>query len=169
MTASKTAIVVLAAGLGTRMKSRLPKVMHPIAGLPMIRHVLATLETLAPDRLVFVIGDEMEGVKRAVAPYPTVVQQERLGTGHAVMAARSVLRGFDGDVLIVYGDTPLLSSETLARVLQARRVAPHPAVVVLGFRPADPGAYGRLAVDAHGMLQAIVEAKDATDRQLRIG
>ena len=169
MTASKTAIVVLAAGLGTRMKSRLPKVMHPIAGLPMIRHVLATLETLAPDRLVFVIGDEMEGVKRAVAPYPTVVQQERLGTGHAVMAARSVLRGFEGDVLIVYGDTPLLSSETLARVLQARRAAPHPAVVVLGFRPADPGAYGRLVVDADGMLQAIVEAKDATEQQLRIG
>ena len=96
MTKRKTAIVVLAAGLGTRMKSRLPKVMHPIAGRPMIRHLLASLETLAPDRLVVVIGDEMEAVRRAVAPHPTVVQKERLGTGHAVMAARPRARGLRG-------------------------------------------------------------------------
>ena len=110
MTNRKTAIVVLAAGLGTRMKSRLPKVMHPIAGRPMIRHLLASLETLQPERLVVVVGDDMESVRRAVAPHPTVVQTERLGTGHAVLAAKPVITGFDGDVLIVYGDTPLLSA-----------------------------------------------------------
>jgi bifunctional UDP-N-acetylglucosamine pyrophosphorylase/glucosamine-1-phosphate N-acetyltransferase len=172
MSETKTAIVVLAAGLGTRMKSRLPKVLHPIAGRPMIRHILATLETLAPDRLVFVIGEEMDAVRRAVAPHPTVIQKERLGTGHAVMMAMPALRGFEGDVLIVYGDTPLLSAETLANMLRARRAAslaaPQPTAVVLGFRPSEPGAYGRLVVGGDGMLQAIVEAKDATEEQLRI-
>jgi bifunctional UDP-N-acetylglucosamine pyrophosphorylase / glucosamine-1-phosphate N-acetyltransferase len=163
----KTAIVVLAAGLGTRMKSRMPKVMHPIAGRPMIRHLLASLERLTPDRLVFVIGEEMEAVRRAVAAHSAVVQTERLGTGHAVMMAKPVLQGFEGDILIVYGDTPLLSFETLARILQARRAAAC-AAVVLGFRPADAGAYGRLVVDEEGMLRAIVEAKDATEQQLRI-
>jgi bifunctional UDP-N-acetylglucosamine pyrophosphorylase/glucosamine-1-phosphate N-acetyltransferase len=167
MSETKTAIVVLAAGLGTRMKSRLPKVLHPIAGRPMIQHVQATLETLAPDRLVFVIGEEMEAVRRTVAPHPTVIQKERLGTGHAVMMAMPALRDFEGDVLIVYGDTPLLSAETLASMLRARRAASR-AAVVLGFRPAEPGAYGRLVVDGDGMLQAIVEAKDATEEQLRI-
>jgi bifunctional UDP-N-acetylglucosamine pyrophosphorylase / glucosamine-1-phosphate N-acetyltransferase len=168
MTIAKTAIVVLAAGLGTRMKSRLPKVMHPIAGRPMIRHLLASLEALEPDRLVVVVGEEMQSVGDAVAPFPSVVQGERLGTGHAVLAARRELEGFDGDVLIVYGDTPLLSSGTLARMLAARRSAAAPAVVVLGFRPEDPGAYGRLVVAGDGMLDAIIEAKDATSEQLAI-
>ena len=169
MTMPKTAFVVLAAGLGTRMKSRLPKVMHPLAGRPMIRHLLATLEAFAPDRLVVVIGPEMPEVAAAVAPHPCVVQAERLGTGHAVGAARAALEGFDGDVLIAYGDTPLLSADTLARVLAARRSAAAPAVVVLGFRPADPGDYGRLVTGADGSLEAIVEAKDAAPEQLGIG
>ena len=86
MTNSKTAIVVLAAGLGTRMKSSLPKVMHPLAGKPMIKHVRETLETLAPERITFVVGEDMDAVKQAVAPHPTAIQHERLGTGHAVMA-----------------------------------------------------------------------------------
>jgi len=169
MSQRKTGIVVLAAGLGTRMKSALPKVMHPVAGRPMIAHLLAGLAELSPDRLVVVIGEEMEAVERAVAPHPTVVQAQRLGTGHAVLAAREVMAGFDGDVLIVYGDTPLLSSATLARMLEARRSAPEPAVVVLGFRPDDPGAYGRLIEGADGGLDAIVEAKDATPEQRAVG
>ncbi len=151
------------------MKSRLPKVMHPLAGRPMIRHLLATLETFAPDRLVVVIGPEMPEVAAAVAPHPCVVQAERRGTGHAVGASRAVLADFDGDVLIAYGDTPLLSADTLARVLAARRSAAAPAVVVLGFRPADPGDYGRLVIGADGSLEAIVEARDATPGQLGIG
>ncbi len=159
------AIVVLAAGLGTRMKSLRPKVLHPIAGRPMVRHVLETLERLVPDRLVVVVGAEMAAVSDIVQPHPTVVQSERLGTGHAVMAAGATLAGFDGDVLIAYADTPLISAETFRRVLSARRATPQPAVVVLGFRPADPGAYGRLVMGEDGGLEAIVEAKDATPEQ----
>ena len=169
MTMPKTAFVVLAAGLGTRMCSRLPKVMHPLAGRPMIAHLRQTLETFAPERLAVVIGPEMQAVAEAMAPHPAVVQSQRLGTGHAVQAARAALAGFDGDVLIVYGDTPLLSAATLAKVLEARRSPPFPAVVVLGFRPAYPGQYGRLVTAADGALEAIVEAKDATPQQLAIG
>jgi bifunctional UDP-N-acetylglucosamine pyrophosphorylase/glucosamine-1-phosphate N-acetyltransferase len=168
MTKTKTAIVVLAAGLGTRMKSDLPKVLHPLAGRPMIGHLMATLETLAPERLVVVVGPGMEAVAEAVAPWPTVVQEPRLGTGHAVMAAGDVLAGFDGDVLVVYGDTPLISVGTLERLLAARRAPARPAVVVLGFRPRDPGAYGRLIVGPIGTLDAIVEAKDARPDQLAV-
>jgi len=168
MTKTKTAIVVLAAGLGTRMKSGLPKVMHPLAGRPMIAHLMATLEALEPERLVVVVGAEMEAVAKAVAPWPTVIQEQRLGTGHAVMAARDALDGFDGDVLVVYGDTPLISAETLERLRMARRSQVQPAVVVLGFRPHDPGAYGRLIVGPIGTLDAIVEAKDARPDQLAV-
>ncbi len=168
MTNSKTAIVVLGAGLGTRMKSALPKVLHPLAGRPMIRHLIDTLETLEPDRMTIVVGEDMEEVGKEVAPYPTVVQKERLGTGHAVMAAREAIADFDGDVLVVYGDTPLMSAATLRRMLVARRSPENPAVVVLGFRPQDPGAYGRLIVDGGGHLRAIVEAKDANPEQLAV-
>jgi len=168
MTNRKTAIVVLAAGLGTRMKSAKPKVMHPLAGRPMIAHLMGTLETMAPERIVVVIGEEMEAVASAVSPHMTAIQHERLGTGHAVMATRDALAGFDGDVLVVYGDTPLISSETLARMLDVRRAPPHPAVVVLGFRPDDPGAYGRLILNADDGLSAIVEARDANADELTV-
>ena len=169
MTKKKTAAIVLAAGLGTRMKSTLPKVMHPLAGRPMISMVMETLSALAPERVVVVTGKDMEQVAEAVNPNPTVIQEPRLGTAHAVMAARPELDGFDGDVLVLYGDSPLISSETLRRMLAAKRGAPHPAVVVLGFRPADPGAYGRLMVDDTGYLESIVEAADATPGQAAVG
>jgi bifunctional UDP-N-acetylglucosamine pyrophosphorylase/glucosamine-1-phosphate N-acetyltransferase len=169
MSKRKTAVVVLAAGLGTRMKSARPKVMHAIAGRPMIGHVLATVAALDPDQVVVVIGAEMDGVAKAVAPHPTVIQNPRLGTGHAVLAARPVLDGFAGDVLVVYGDTPLVSAETLGRMLAARRTVPEPAAVVLGFRPADPGDYGRLIRGADGGLETIVEAKDATPAERAVG
>jgi bifunctional UDP-N-acetylglucosamine pyrophosphorylase/glucosamine-1-phosphate N-acetyltransferase len=168
MTNRKLAIVVLAAGLGTRMKSNLPKVMHTIAGMPMIEMVVTTLRHLSPDRIVVVIGEGMERVAATVAPHPTVIQHQRLGTGHAVMAARSGLDDFDGDVLIVYGDTPLIQAATFERLLAARRAKPAPAIAVLGFRPEDPAAYGRMIVSADGSLDAIVEAKDATAEQLTV-
>ncbi|WP_413206983.1 bifunctional UDP-N-acetylglucosamine diphosphorylase/glucosamine-1-phosphate N-acetyltransferase GlmU [Rhodospirillum sp. A1_3_36] len=167
---TKTAAVVLAAGMGTRMKSRLPKVLHPVAGRPMVAHVTGTLETLAGglERLVVVIGPDMDAVAQAVAPYPTAVQEDRLGTGHAVLQARDALDGSDADtVLVVYGDTPLITRETLARMVAARQGAGNPAVVVLGFRPADPTGYGRLVTSADG-LEAIVEQKDATEVQRAI-
>ena len=123
---SSLSIVVLAAGLGTRMKSARAKVLHPLAGRPMILHILETLEQLAPERIVVVIGEEMEGVRDLAAPHPAVVQTERLGTAHAVMAAGEALAGLQGDVLIAYADTPLISAETFARVLAARQAPPHP-------------------------------------------
>ena len=165
MTKEKTAAIVLAAGLGTRMESRLPKVLHPLAGRPMIGHLMETLAGMDLERIVVVVGDDMEAVAEAVAPHPTVVQKERLGTGHAVRTACEAVDGFDGTVLVLYADAPLISVETLTRMIEARRAAPRPAVVVLGFRPSDPGPYGRLIVGADGTLQAIVEAGDATPGQ----
>ncbi len=168
MSTRENAVVVLAAGLGTRMKSALPKVMHRIAGRPMIKAVLETATSLAPSRIVVVVGNGMEDVAKAVAPHPTVIQEPRLGTGHAVLATRAELVDFTGDVLICYGDTPLISAASLQRLLAARTSDPAPAVVVLGFRPADPGGYGRLIVGTDGTLEAIVEAKDATPEQLAV-
>lgn len=163
------AVVVLGAGQGTRMRSAQPKVMHRLAGRPMIKHILATIEQLEPHRIVVVAGREMSAVAEAVAPHPSVIQEQRLGTGHAVMAAGEALAGFRGDVLIAYGDTPLIGAETFRRALAARRAPAKPAIVVLGFRPeGGGGAYGRLVMAASGALDAIVEAKDATPEQLAI-
>jgi len=169
MTKHKTAAIVLAAGLGTRMKSDRPKVLHRLAGQPMILHVLDALAGLEIERAVVVVGAGMEAVAEAVAPHPCALQEPRLGTGHAALAARAAMQGFDGDVLVLYGDTPLIRPETLAAMLAARRAEPRPAVVVLGFRPDDPGDYGRLVTGPDGTLEAIVEAGDATAGQRAIG
>ncbi len=169
MTKQKTAAIVLAAGLGTRMKSARPKVLHRLAGRPMVLHLMETLARFAPERTVVVIGNGMEDVAAAVAPHPTAIQEPRLGTAHAVLAAREAMQGFAGDVLILYGDTPLIRPETLEAMLAARHLEPEPAVVVLGFRPADPTDYGRLIVNADGGLEAIVEAKEATAAERAIG
>lgn len=167
MAKSQLAIIVLAAGMGTRMKSALPKVMHPLAGRPMVSHLMDTVSGLSPDKVVVVVGPGMEQVAKAVAPAQTVVQSERLGTGHAVMQAREALADFTGDVLVLYGDTPLITRETLDKMLEERRGPKDPAVVVLGFKPEDPGHYGRLVVGAEG-LKAIVEFKDASQDQREI-
>lgn len=158
--------MVLAAGLGTRMKSDSPKVMHPLAGRPMVRHLLDTLENLAPDRVAVVVGPEMRGLAETVAPYPIAVQTKRLGTAHAVLAAREFLTDVVGTVLIVFGDTPLLSKGTLFRMIEARRQGA--AVVVLGFRPDDPAQYGRLVQNADGGLERIVEFRDASEAERAI-
>ena len=163
----KLAIIVLAAGMGTRMKSALPKVMHPLGGRPMIKHLMETVDSLNPEKVVVVVGPGMEQVAVAVAPAIAVVQHERLGTGHAVMQAREALAGFEGTILVLYGDTPLLGRETLQRLLTERKAPENPAVVVLGFRPQDPGHYGRLVVGDEG-LKAIVEWNDATPEQREI-
>ncbi len=153
--------------MGTRMKSELPKVMHPLAGRPMVQHLMNTVMGLDPDKVVVVVGPGMDQVAQAVAPAQTVVQTERLGTGHAVLQARAALGDFDGDVLVLYGDTPLIAPDTLRRMLTERRSAKDPAVVVLGFKPVDPAHYGRLVVGAEG-LKAIVEYKEANDDQREI-
>ncbi len=163
------AVIVLAAGQGTRMRSTLPKVLHPVAGLPMLRHVLNAAAALKPERNVVVLGRGMDMVAQAVAPITTAVQDPPLGTGHAVQAAMPALKGFKGDVLVLYGDTPLLTTETLKALVAARRGKTDPAVVVAGFRPADPAAYGRLVLDAKGGLEAIVEFKECSPEQKQIG
>lgn len=156
------ACIILAAGKGTRMKSALPKVLHPLGGLPMVSHVVAAAQSLSPEKIVVVVGPGMDNVATTVAPHPTVVQENQLGTGDAVKAALGELAGFSGDVLVLYGDSPLITATTLSKMVAARNGTGDPAVVVLGMRPADPGAYGRLILGADGGLEKIVEFLDAT-------
>lgn len=165
------AVVLLAAGKGTRMKSDMPKVLHPLAGRPLVGHALAAAEALGASRGIVVVGPDMEDVPRAVAPWPTAVQQEQRGTGDAVLAARDALAGFgggssDATILVLYGDTPLIRVETLRRMLQARAAGAQ--VVVLGFRPDDPAEYGRLVLDGSGALDSIIEYRDASEAQRAI-
>jgi bifunctional UDP-N-acetylglucosamine pyrophosphorylase/glucosamine-1-phosphate N-acetyltransferase len=164
------AAIVLAAGEGTRMRSAVPKILHEIAGRPMIRHVLAALEPLEPSETVVVLGQRAEGVAKEVAPATTVVQHPPRGTGDAVRAARPALEAaLEGlsDVVVLFGDTPLLQSETIARLLEARREA-HAAIVIAGMRPADPGPYGRLVLGTDGSVERIVEARDASPQEAAI-
>ncbi len=155
--------IVLAAGQGTRMNSDLPKVLHEIGGAPLLHHAMAAGATLEPDRMVVVAGHGAEAVERSALAFDdrvvTVRQQVQSGTGHAVLQAREALAGLQGDVVVLYGDTPFIRPETLEAMLDARSRA---AVVVLGFEAADPGRYGRLVTDGDS-LEAIVEYKDADD------
>ncbi len=164
------AAVVLAAGLGTRMKSDLPKVMHPVCGKPMLGHVLDLLDDLGIARRVVVSGPGMDAVVAlAEAAGAAVAEQvDRLGTAHAVLAAKDALADFSGDVLVAFGDTPLVRAETVAAALRLREGPDAPAVVVLGFDEEEPGAYGRLILDDEGNLLRIVEAKDATPDELDV-
>ena len=172
MTQRKTAAIVLAAGLGRRMNSALPKVLHPLAGRPMIAWLMDSLAEIAAERVVVVVGPGMEAVAEAVAQVTvtaeTVVQSEPLGTGHAVLAARDALAGFDGDVLVLFGGDPLIPPETMRAMLEVRRAAPAPAVVVLGMRPIDPDMYGRLVLGGDGSLERIVEFRDANAEERAI-
>jgi len=167
MTSPRLITVILAAGQGTRMKSDLPKVLHRIAHRPMIEHVLAASAPLKPERQIVVIGPGMEGVAKAVAPAETVIQKTPRGTGDAVKAAARVIEEFEGDVLVLYGDAPLVTSATLERLLAAR--AEGAAVAVLGMRPKDVTPYGRLVEAPDGRLIKIVESLDCTPDEAKIG
>jgi bifunctional UDP-N-acetylglucosamine pyrophosphorylase/glucosamine-1-phosphate N-acetyltransferase len=173
MAQKKIAAVVLAAGKGTRMKSGLPKVLHPLAGRPMIGHLLDTLAALGAAQAVVVVGDGADQVSAAVQgvahlKIDCVTQEPQLGTAHAVLAARDALSGFDGDVLVLYGDTPLVSAETLTALLDVRGGPSAPAVAVLGSRPDDTAEYGRLILGDDGALLAIREYGDASPEELEI-
>ena len=156
------AAIVLAAGKGTRMKSDLHKVLHPIAGRPMLAHLLAGVAELAPARLVVVVGDKGEQVEPLVREHDgvIVVQEPQQGTGDAVRHAEGALAGFDGDVLILFGDVPFVRSETMRRMLD--RLGDTQGAVVAAFRPADPGHYGRILADGDGSIAKMVEYKDAS-------
>lgn len=166
----QVAVVILAAGQGTRMKSSLPKVLHPVAGQAMVRHVLQAAAALKPDRVVVVVGKGQDAVAAAVAPAQVAIQHPARGTGHAVMAALPALKGFTGDVIVLFGDSPLLTPTLMKALLAARRAKADPAAVIVGFRPVDPAAYGRLIVDAKGRLTKIVEYKNAAadERAVRL-
>ncbi len=157
------AAVILAAGKGTRMKSDTHKVLHPIAGRPMLAHLLASVEALAPVAEVVVVGHGRDQIERAVAARGARValQEPQLGTAHAVRQAEAALDGFDGDILILYGDVPMVPTATMARMLDRLHGDDEPAVVVLGFRPPDALAYGRVIADDAGTIAKMVEYKDA--------
>jgi bifunctional UDP-N-acetylglucosamine pyrophosphorylase/glucosamine-1-phosphate N-acetyltransferase len=157
------AAIVLAAGKGTRMKSARMKVLHPIAGRPMIEHLLASLAELAPERTVVVIGEGREQMEAALGGrVELAVQEPQLGTGHAVQQAEAALGGFKGDVLVMYGDVPFVHAETMRAMVARLHGADEPAVVVLGFTPADPGHYGRVIAQGDAIAK-MVEYKDATE------
>lgn len=149
--------VILAAGLGTRMKSALPKAAHAIAGRPMLRHLIATCQAVF-GQIRVVVGPEMESLRAMAAPHPVFVQTERLGTAHAALAAAE---GFGaGEVAILFADNPLISAVTL-RALLDRRAAAGAGLALMAMRPADPARYGRLIADGDG-VRRIVEWADAT-------
>ncbi len=162
------ALIILAAGKGTRMESDLPKVLHRIAGAPMLIHAMQSGIALSPQRIIVVAGHGADLVQAAAQDYDTeaemVIQAEQLGTAHAVAQARDALSGFDGDVLVLYGDTPFIRHETLEAMAVAR--AKHD-LVVLGFEAADPARYGRLVMQGES-LERIVEFKDASDQERTI-
>ncbi len=164
-----TALIVLAAGQGTRMNSDLPKVLHEIGGAPMLAHAIRSGWALSPDRVVVVAGVGAEAVTKAAKAWDenaeVVIQSEQKGTAHAVAQAGPALDGFEGDAVVLYGDTPFIRGETLEAMAEAR--AKHD-VVVLGFEPADPGRYGRLLMKGD-QLQRIVEWKDASENERAIG
>jgi len=163
--APQLALVVLAAGKGSRMGSDLPKVLHRVAGAPLLTHALRSGAPLEPARQIVVTGHGADQVEASLADYPaeieTVLQAEQKGTGHAVDQARAALAGFEGDVIVLYGDTPFIQPETLEAMVAARTTHD---VVVLGFEATDPGKYGRLIVDGD-RLEKIVEWKDASEAE----
>lgn len=166
---SAVTTIILAAGRSTRMKSSLPKALHPIAGRPMLGHVLATVAALDA-RPVLVVAPGMDQVtkyaKGVASDLAVATQETPRGTGDAVKAALPEVKSGEGVALVIFGDTPLVRAETLKEMIAAcGEMTP---VVVLGFEAADPAAYGRLVVDESGMLQRIVELKDANEAEKRI-
>lgn len=158
-----TALILLAAGKGTRMKSDMAKVLHQIAAAPMLFHAMRAGQVLEPDRTVVVVGHDGAAVSKAARTFDDgaeiAEQTEQLGTGHAVAQAAPALIGHDGDAIVLYGDTPFISEDTLLRMAEARQAYD---VVVLGFHAADPGRYGRLVMQGEN-LEKIVEFKDADE------
>jgi len=160
------ALIVLAAGKGTRMKSDLHKVLHKIAGRPMLMHLLASADQLNPARKVVVVGSGREQLEAALAgSVELAVQEPQRGTGHAVQQAEGALGGFVGDVLILYGDVPFVRPETMRAMIERLHGADDPAVVVLGFKPAATLHYGRVIAHDDGRIVKMVEHKDATDEE----
>ncbi len=153
------AAIILAAGLGTRMRSKTPKALHPLGGRSMLTHLVDSCEAAGFRRIVVVIGPDMPELARAAAPHATVVQNDRLGTAHAALQAVPGLAGGTGLCLVLYADNPLLRPETLQALRAAR---PDGGLALLAMRPRDPAAYGRVVLNQDGTVERIVEFADAT-------
>ncbi|MCF8025710.1 MAG: NTP transferase domain-containing protein [Desulfobacteraceae bacterium] len=164
------AVIILAAGKGTRMKSDRAKVLHPVAGRPMILYVIDAAVRIADKDVVVVIGTQSEEVRPLVSAHADVdfvVQQHQLGTGHAAMCALPALREYVEHVVILCGDVPLITTETLNRLIHAH-IRANPAVTVLGARIEDPTGYGRIKHNKEGSVERIIEEADASDEEKRI-
>ncbi|OAG72658.1 protein GlmU [Gluconobacter japonicus] len=161
-TARHTTAIILAAGLGTRMKSRLPKALHRLGNRPMITHLIETAREVFDD-VVVVVGPDMPELEKVVLPYRTVVQTDRLGTAHATNMAKDLFGA--GDIAVLYADNPLITAETMRRLTAARQTGA--SLALLGMRPSNPGRYGRI-VEEQGRVSRIVEFKDATEDERQI-
>ena len=163
------AVIVMAAGKGTRMKSDLPKVLHEINGKPLLLHVLETANELKPQRVVVVLGHGRALVEQVIenTGVDVAIQDPPMGTGHAVMQAEMALTGFNGDVLILSGDVPLLTADSLKRLTDYHR-AKQAAITVASTRAPNPFGYGRIVRNEAGEFLRIVEHKDASDAELAI-
>ena len=163
------AVAVLAAGKGTRMKSDLPKVLQPLAGATLVERVLASCRSLRPERQLLIVGRQAERVEASLSAWgglEFVLQQPQNGTGHAVQQLLEPLADFDGELLVLNGDVPLLREQTIADLLQRHR-ASGAAVTLLTARLTDPTGYGRVFADAEGQVSAIVEHRDCSEAQRR--
>jgi bifunctional UDP-N-acetylglucosamine pyrophosphorylase/glucosamine-1-phosphate N-acetyltransferase len=167
MNQSKFSAVILAAGQGTRMRSDTHKVLHPIAGKPMLLHLLATVESLGAERRVVVVGKGRDQLEAALDGHgvETALQADQKGTAHAVQMAEDALSGFEGPVVILYGDTPFVTRETLQRMLTRLEADDAPGVVVLASSPEDGKAYGRVILGEGDHIAKMVEYKDATEEE----
>ena len=160
--------IILAAGKGTRMRSKYPKVLHKVGGKPMLQHVIDAATVAGADKKVIIVGHEAEMVEAMVGEQGTIaLQAEQLGTGHAVMQTAEALKGFTGNALILCGDTPLLDGEELKKFCEAHQASGATATVLTAIMD-DPFGYGRIIRDADGNVQGIVEQKDATEEQRTI-
>ncbi|MCM8557217.1 bifunctional UDP-N-acetylglucosamine diphosphorylase/glucosamine-1-phosphate N-acetyltransferase GlmU [Sphingomicrobium sediminis] len=166
---SEIAVIILAAGKGTRMKSRLHKVLHPIAGKPMIEHLLGSVDAMSPTRSVVVVGQWKEQLEEALSARSIdfAEQAEQLGTGHAVQQCAGALEGHAGPVLILFGDVPMVSPETMHGMVERLGADDAPGIVVLGFEPEDTKAYGRIITMGDDTIDQMVEARDASPEQLK--
>jgi len=171
-TSNDFAVIILAAGQGTRMRSDTHKVLHPIAGRPLLLHLLASVDQLGAARRVVVVGKGRDQVEKALASHDVAIahQAEQKGTAHAVAQAREALHGYEGPVLILYGDTPFVHADTLKRMLDRLDGNSGPGVVVLASRPEDPLKYGRIILGEGDHIAKMVEYKDATaeERAVRL-
>ncbi|HEL0633710.1 TPA: bifunctional UDP-N-acetylglucosamine diphosphorylase/glucosamine-1-phosphate N-acetyltransferase GlmU, partial [Streptococcus equi subsp. zooepidemicus] len=160
--------IILAAGKGTRMKSALPKVLHKVSGLSMLEHVLKSVSALAPQKQLTVIGHQAEQVRAVLGDQSlTVVQEEQLGTGHAVMMAEEELSGLEGQTLVIAGDTPLIRGESLKALLDYH-IREKNVATILTANAKDPFGYGRIIRNAAGEVVNIVEQKDANEAEQEV-